>query len=56
MISGLNTELDPPTIYNVDSNQSNLNKKQKKRKRVEQLITKLIHDGDGLLVAGLSTE
>lgn len=55
MMSDLNTELDPPTIYNVDSNQSNLNKKQKK-KRVEQLITKLIHDGDGLLVAGLSTE
>lgn len=55
MMSGLNTELDPPTIYNVDSNQSNLYKKHKK-KRVEQLITKLIHDGDGLLVAGLSTE
>lgn len=54
MISGLNTELDPPTIYNVDSNQSNLNEKRKKR--LEQLITKLIHDGDGLLVAGLSTE
>lgn len=54
MMSGLNTELDPPTIYNVDSNQSNLKKKRKKR--LEQLITKLIHDGDGLLVAGLSTE
>lgn len=54
MMSGLNTELDPPTIYNVDSNQSNLNEKRKKR--LEQLITKLIHDGDGLLVAGLSTE
>lgn len=31
MMSGLNTELDPPTIYNVDSNQSNLYKKHKKK-------------------------
>lgn len=31
MTSGLNTELDPPTIYNVDSNQSNLNKNKKSR-------------------------
>lgn len=29
MMSGLNTELDPPTIYNIDSNQFNLNKKKK---------------------------